>query len=85
MMQDWHLPLPFSTPLALAWPRVTELAAGMVQDSNMDSLRSIAHICTVCPLLLQLCSRVLQHGLHCPSELLLCLSAMVDDTSPFIR
>ena len=84
-VQDWHLPHAFLNLPCSGKAKSDRGDCSNAQESSMDTLRSIAHICTVCPLLLQLCSRALQHGLHCPSELLLCLSAMVDDRSPFIR
>lgn len=44
----------------------------------MDTLRSITSACTACPLLLQLCSRVLQHSLQTPGEVLSCLQSSPD-------
>ena len=51
----------------------------------MEVLRSISAVCTACPLLLQLCSRALQHGLLSPAELLSCLTSPSHDSAPCYR
>ena len=55
-----------------------KLRSYFLQESSMETLQSIASACTACPLLLQLCSRVLQHSLQTPSEILSCLQSSPD-------
>ncbi len=51
----------------------------------MEVLHSICAACTASPLVLQLCSRALQHGLLSPTELLACLSDPSGDCDPYYR
>lgn len=51
----------------------------------MEVLHGICAACTASPLLLQLCSRALQHGLLSPAELLTCLTNASDDSDPYYR
>lgn len=61
------------------------LRSCFLQESSMETLRSIASACTACPLLLQLCSRVLQQGLQTPTEVLVCLQSPPDELGVLIR
>ena len=56
-----------------------------VQDCAMEVLHGICAACAASPLLLQLCSRALQHSLLRPAELLSCLNSPSDDRDPYYR
>ncbi|CAL5227758.1 g10777 [Coccomyxa viridis] len=61
------------------------LVSGASKDCSMEVLHGICAACTDSPLLLQLCSRALQHGLLSPAELLSCLTNSSDDSDPYYR
>ena len=62
-----------------------ELRSYFLQESSMDTLRSITNACTACPLLLQLCSRVLQYSLQTPIVVLSCLQSSPDELGVLTR
>ena len=51
-----------------------------LQEGSLEDIRNICAACTASPLLLQLCSRTLQHGLLTPSELASGLQSTSDDS-----